>query len=263
MSDAAGATRSAGSETVRARRARRRAVAWDPGPDTLIALVTLLGFWACYWAGSAVSSSFLLLGVLVFGTLIPAVVVLRRRREGLAGLGITRRFLVRSLIVSAVLGAGSAFQLVTLADQHEVALLPHLLGNLLVLWEPLFVFGWLFLRWERAFGWLPAILLVGVGFALQHAGSVPPAAALGFGAFAVAFAIVFALVRNLLILWPLFYPVASGIGTLQSGLSMGWGEVVYGAVLLGAQVIILVLVHRSVRRVPTPGARHTSAREPG
>jgi hypothetical protein len=251
MSDAAGATRSTASDADGARRARRRVVAWEPGPDTVIALVTLVGFWACYWVGAAVHGAFLYVGVLLFGTVVPAVVVLSRRREGLEGLGITRRFLALSLIVSAVLGIGSAYQLVTLAVQQEIALVPHLLGNLLVLWEPLFVFGWLFLRWERAFGWLPAILLVGAGFALQHVGSVPPAAALGFGAFALAFAIVFALVRNLVVLWPLFYPVASGIGTLQAGFTMGWGEVVTGAVLLGVQVAILALVRRSAGRPPT------------
>ena len=234
-------------------RPRRPVLAWDPGQDTLIALVTLLGFWACYWANTAIHGVFLYLGVLVFGTAVPAVVVLRRRREGLAGLGITRRFLLVSVLVSVVLGGGSAVQLVSLAAAQDVALLPHLLGNLLVLWEPLFVFGWLFLRWERAFGWLPAIVLVGAGFALQHVGSVPLGAALGFGAFAIVFAIVFALVRNLLILWPLFYPVASGIGTLQAGFPMGWGEVAFGAVLLVAQVVILVAVHRGARdRSPHP-----------
>ena len=117
----------------------------------------------------------------------------------------------------------------------------------MVLWEPLFVFGWLYLRWERAFGWLPAIVLVGAGFALQHVGSVPLPAALGFGAFALAFAVVFALVRNLVILWPLFYPVASGIGTLQAGVTMGWGAVVAGAVLLVVQLAIITLIWRARR----------------
>lgn len=222
-------------------------VAWDPGADTLIALLTLLGFWASYWAGATIHPVFLYAGILLLGTLVPALTVLRRRGEGLEGLGITRRFLLLSLIVSAVLGAGSAFHLVTVAGQQGVPVLPHLLGNLMVLWEPLFVFGWLFLRWERAFGWLPAIGLVGAGFALQHVGSVPLAAALSFGAFALAFAVVFALVRNLLILWPLFYPVASGIGTLQSGIAMGWDDVVIGMALLVVQLAILALVRRTRR----------------
>lgn len=125
-----------------------------------------------------------------------------------------------------------------------MAVLPHLLANLLVFWEPFFVFGWLFLRWERAFGWLPAILLTGIGFTLQHVGSVPFEAALGFGAFAVVFGIVFAFVRNLAILWPLFYPIASGIGTLQAGFVMGWSDVVSGAVLLVVQVFVVAVVMR-------------------
>lgn len=225
----------------------RRAVTWAPGSDTLIALATLLGFWACYWAGSTIHVAFLYGGILVPGTVVPAYTVLRHRREGLAGLGITRRFLLLSLLVSVVLGAGSAFQLFALAAEQGVPVLPHLLGNLMVLWEPLFVFGWLYLRWERAFGWLPAIVLVGAGFALQHVGSVPLPAALGFGAFALAFAVVFALVRNLVILWPLFYPVASGIGTLQAGVTMGWGAVVAGAVLLVVQLAIITLIWRARR----------------
>ena len=229
-------------------RPKRRIVAWSPGTDTAIALVTLLGFWAGYWAGTTISEWFLWAGILVFGTVIPAWTVIRIRREGLEGLGIRRRFLVVSLIVSAVLGAGSAYQVIALAAEQGVPVLPHLLANLLVLWEPFFVFGWLFLRWERVFGWLPAILLTGIGFAVQHIGSVPLDAALGFGGFAVVFAIVFALVRNLAILWPLFYPVASGIGTLQAGFAMGWDDVVSGAILLVVQVAVLAGVLVLARR---------------
>lgn len=80
------------------------------------------------------------------------------------------------------------------------------------------------------------------GFALQHVGSVPFEAALGFGIFAVLCGIAFAIVRNLAILWPLFYPVASGIGTLQAGFVMGWSDVVSGVVLLAAQVATVAVV---------------------
>ena len=240
----------AGSEVAAPRlgsRPQRRVVAWNPGSDTLIALATLVVFWGCYCAGTTVSEWFLLSGIVVVGTVVPAVTVLRQRCEGLIGLGIRRRYLVPSLVVSAVLGAGSVYQLRVLAAEQGVAVLPHLLANVLVFWEPFFVFGWLFLRWERAFGWLPAILLTGAGFTLQHLGSVPFEAALGFGAFAVVIGIVFAFVRNLAVLWPLFYPVASGIGTLQAGFVMGWFDVASGAVLLAVQGIVLAVVLRRAR----------------
>lgn len=223
---------------------RAKIFAWAPSTDTLIACGTLLVFWGCYWAGSTWNSWFLFFGILLVGTFIPALTVFRWRKEGWAGLGITRKLLLPALIVAAVLGAGSLYQLITVAAAQQVELLPHLLANLLVLWEPLFVFGWLYLRWERAFGWLPAIVLTGLGFALQHVGSVPLSMALGFGMFAVVFAIAFAFVKNLAILWPLFYPIASSIGTAQAGIVMGWDEVLSGVLLLAAQVIILVFVAR-------------------
>lgn len=213
---------------------RRRILAWQPESDTLIALATLLAFSLCYYAGSAINSLFLWFGILVFGTAIPLWTVLCRRRETLAGVGITRKFLLTSLAISLVLGAGSAYQLAALANAMGADIASHLVANFLVLWEPFFVFGWLYLRWERAFGWLPAIVLTGLGFMLQHLGSVPVEAAAGFGVFAIMFAIAFAVVRNLVVLWPLFYPVASGIGTLQAGFVMGWSDA-------GISVIVLVL----------------------
>lgn len=170
---------------------RRRVLAWDPGFDTLIAAVTLLGFWASYWAGTAVNPAFLYGGILIFGTVIPAWTILRYRREGWAGLGIRRRFLIISLLISAVLGAGSAFQVVALAAETGTSVLPHLLANLLVLWEPL------------------------------------------------------------------FYPAASGIGTLQAGFAMGWPDVVSGSMLLVVQVLILLGLSwrtrpRAVTHPPAP-----------
>lgn len=83
---------------------RRRAFVWNPGSDTLVALGTLLGFWWCYWAGITINEWFLLIGIVVVGTLISAVTVLRLRGEGLEGLGMRRQFLIWSLVISAVLG---------------------------------------------------------------------------------------------------------------------------------------------------------------
>ena len=235
---------------------RRRAVTWRPGWDTAVAAVTLLVFWGCYWAGTTLSEWFLAVGVVIVGTLIPAIVVFRRG-EGWAGLGVRRRFWVVALIVSAVLGIGSVPYLLQLTQVHGTAATPHLLANLLVLWEPLFVFGWLFGRWERAFGWLPAIVLTAAGFALQHVGSVPLTAALGFGGFAIVYAVAFAAVRNLLILWPLFYPVGSAIGTLQAGHPMGWPDVLWGAGLIAVQALTLGMIRRWPARPREQTARGT------
>ncbi len=77
-------------------------------------------------------------------------------------------------LVSLVLSAISWLWLVRIPLQPGVSLLPQILANVFMLWEPFFVFGWLQLRFERAFGILPGILLAGIAmgtYHLEHSGS--------------------------------------------------------------------------------------------
>lgn len=43
-----------------------------------MALGTLLVFWGCYWAGTTCNDWFLMGGIVVAGTHIPALIVLQR-----------------------------------------------------------------------------------------------------------------------------------------------------------------------------------------
>jgi hypothetical protein len=52
--------------------------------------------------------------------------------------------------------------------------LPQVLFNGVILWEPFFVHAWLQLRFDRAFGIVPGILLAGLSFAAYHTGTYPP-----------------------------------------------------------------------------------------
>lgn len=227
---------------------KRRWFGGSPGPDTPIAALSVLLFWGTYWAGTQVEPLLLYAGVILVGTLLPAWAVFARLRGDWADLGITTRRWLVSLAVSAVLGLGSGYQVLHLASAAGVDPVSHIVANVLVFWEPFFVFGWLYLAWERAFGIVPAVLLTSAGFALQHVGSVPWDLALGFGAFTLFFAVVFAITRNLLILWPLFYGVSSGIGTLQSGYHFTWDMVLPSAALLVGQVAVLLVASRLWRR---------------
>ena len=60
-------------------------------------------------------------------------------------------------------------------DFGDVDLLPHLIFNGLVLWEVLFVYGWLQLRFEKAFGYILAPILSALCFCFYHVGSFAPA----------------------------------------------------------------------------------------
>ncbi len=199
----------------------------------------MLAFWGVYYLGTRPGVEWVLTaGILLVATALPAWVVFGQLRAGWAELGITKHRLVLSVAISAVLGVGSIFGLVQQA-QPGTDLVAHLVANVLVFWEPLFVFGFLFLRWEKAFGYVAAPVLCGVGFFLQHIGAVSLPVAASFGAFGLFFGVIFAVTRNLAILWPLFYGVASAIGTAQSGYAFGWDSVWYGLALLIGQVVVL------------------------
>lgn len=195
---------------------------------------------------------YLLLGNLAVVTVIPAWVLTRRRTEGLAGRGFTRYRLGIALLMSVVLALGSLPTYLGAAVQAGVDPAEHLAYNLTILWEPLFVYGWLLLRFRRAFGWLPGVLGAAAGVAAHHLGSVPPITLLVFFVTGVVFAAVMAAVRNLWVMFPLAAGVSSAIGTLQAEVDFTWALAATGLVILAVQAAILVLFgrHRRTGRAP-------------
>lgn len=223
---------------------KRTFFTWKPERDTLIALISPLLFWPVYWLNShfvATWSSllFFIVGNIGLCVALPAYVVLRERREPLSGLGITRRRWVLSIVISLVLFMGTMPQYLRVAEDENVAWLPHLIFNGIILWEVLFVHGWMQLRFERAFGLVPAIFLAAIGFGVYHIGTVSAvelAALIGFGVF---YGVMFAITRNLLILLPLTWAAGSGMGSLMAGFSADWSTVLIYTVILLVQIAIL------------------------
>jgi hypothetical protein len=210
---------------------------WSPSSDTLVAVLTEIAMIAAYWATTHLLSrgwdTVLVLGVLTnlgLNVLFPVWWITWHRREPLSELGITTRHWLRSLLIGAGLAAFSAFGLRRRAAGTEW--LPHLLFNAVILWEPFFVFGWLQLRFDRAFGIVPGVLLAALSFAAYHIGSYPPAMLVVLLIFGLFYAVVFRLTSNLLILWPLLWSMGSSIGTLMGGMQFTWIEVVIWAVIL-------------------------------
>ena len=76
--------------------------------------------------------------------------------------------------------------------------MPQALAEAVSLWEPLFVFGWLQLRFEKDFGVLPAVLMAYACFALYHVGFGSVDMMMEQFLSAVVYATVFRLVENLL-----------------------------------------------------------------
>ncbi|NBC21685.1 MAG: hypothetical protein GVY06_11685 [Alphaproteobacteria bacterium] len=236
-------------------RTRRQAVSFNPGWDTAIAVATAVLMIGVYYLNSNFGYEqpavffivFLGFGHLLLNTAIPAFVVFRICKEGWSGLGIRREKRLLSLLISVLLGALFFSGLIQSLEEFDGDPVPHFVFNGIALWEPLFVYGWLQLRFEKAFGYILAPILAGLAFAAYHLGSFPIDMVFMLFGFGIFYGIIFGLVRNLLVLIPITWAFGSSIGTIQGGFSFDWFTVgIYACVLL-AQLGILYALKASGR----------------
>jgi hypothetical protein len=250
---------------------------WQPGQDTGFAIGTLILFWICYLIGThftvdlfknvafVANSGFMrwlvefiaFLAFTVFGTLFlnvyfPLAYVVGERKEGLEGVGIKSKNLVLSLIISVALAAvflfalPGNFQVIDLsAPVYEIVLAAA------SLWAPFFVFGWLQMRFDRAFGAILGIILTGVSFAIYHIGSVGFDQVLVYLVVGLGLAVVFRLTRNVFIVWPLAWIFNPAVSTVLVGAEIDWGRAILYAVILVFQIGAISWVARGSKGVET------------
>lgn len=235
---------------------KRRAFLFNPQLDTLIALATAILMIGVYYLNTKYGLDeptiffvgFVGIGHLLLNTAIPAYVVFVLCKEGWSGLGIRKEKAFLSLMISAVLAALFFSGLQQALEGFNGNPVPHIVFNGIAFWEPLFVYGWLQLRFEKAFGYILAPVIAGAAFAAYHIGSFPTEMVLMLFGFGVFYGVIFGVVRNLLVLIPVTWAVGSSIGTIQGGFNFDWFTVgVYVAILL-AQLIILIVLRRYGRR---------------
>ena len=215
-----------------------RDIRFEPGIDTSVAGCTLVALWGIYYFQSVSDSVesillFLLIGNLALTILFPLYYVCIVRGEPLSNVGITKTGWKRALVVSSItaliLAPGLLF-----VDVSTAALVPHIITVGLMLWEPFFIHGFLQIRFERAFGPTPGIILASAAFVLFHVGAVDPIGLMFLGFFGLLHAVLFCVFyRNLLVLWPILWAVGSAQGTVDS-IVFGWEE-------LSAYVVILLI----------------------
>jgi hypothetical protein len=146
-----------------------------------------------HWLHSDLAA-FVVFGVLtnlIINVLLPVWWIAYHRKQPLSELGITTRRWLPSLLIGIGLAAFSSLGL-----RHKAAgmdWLPHVLFNAVILWEPFFVFSWLQLRFDRAFGIVPGVLLAGLSFAAYHIGTYPPAGLVTLLIWGLIFAAIFRL----------------------------------------------------------------------
>ena len=213
-------------------------VRWDPGLDTLHALATTLYMIPSYYfmannRHQLAGYNFLLTSLLIL-VLLPAYNVVKVLGEPLENIGLTKKRWLPSLLISLLIVSKMYPRFAgVLSNVPSELVAPTILFNCLCFWEPFFVFCWIQLRFERAFGIIPGILAAGLCLGSYHIGTCPWEMVISLGMVGLFLGGVFRLTKNLLTMWPLTWTVASTMGTVAGGFTFGWTTVwVYTVILL-------------------------------
>lgn len=225
---------------------------WAPSTDTGIAafsevLMVILAYLGITLFGKTWLNPivFNLLGTIGVCVVLPLYWMVVARKKGIDTLGISRRHWLVSLLAGVSL-AGFSLWGYYCSFGISMAVIPALIVGVYALWEVIFVYGWLQLRFEEAFGIIPAAILAGFCFSLYH---------LGYGLYdfsglvalfiiGLVFAIIFRFTKNILILWPFLWPVACLRGFKMGGVSLDWGDAGFSAVLFVFILILIVVFYR-------------------
>ncbi len=239
------------------------ALRWQPHRDlAAVALSWLLVVGALYTAtlvigpevlgGLAYFGLYAVLAATVIGIGLPLFWMTVIRQRPLSDLGLTRRHLGKSLLLQAVLSGGlycSAFGGLSLPGAEQLAPLVAL-ALTIGFFEAIFWRGWVLLRLEESFGFLPAVLLGSALYALYHVGYAMPWEEVVFLFFiGVLYAVTFRLTNSVFILWPAFQPLGQLITLVRDGLALpllaalGFGEV------LVVMAVLVWLAARHYRKV--------------
>lgn len=235
-------------------------IVWRPGLDTWVALGSVGAMWLVHLVAHAVGpvnptvaeSLLLFLGAILLATLLPVWLVWHRMRRDLDDLGFTLRRVWLAVGLGVVIGLGSLPPFWNAAAAVGIDPVSQTWAQLLAVWEPLFVYGWLQLRLRDAFGEVPAPLLAAGCYALYHLGTEPVPDTLFRVGFGLVFALAFAVTRNLLVLVPIGWGLATGLMGIAAGEAYGIDTIALRVVVLVLQAAIVVLAYR----------RHPGDRDP-
>lgn len=231
-------------------------VRWHPTRGTAAALVTEAGMIIAYAILGQNSDNLgvaALVGLLIVPVLavaIPVCWTVLVERQDLSALGITSRHWLPSCLLGVALTLAVVAPLLFTARAPVASerWLPMAAAGAVSLFEPLFIFGWLQLRFEKDFGVLPAIILAALCFALYHIGYLPQAMSGQFYNAAV-WAVAFRLTKNLLVAWPLLWAATSASICIGSNVCFAnWGFVTGSAFVFVVEVVLIAALALMQRR---------------
>jgi membrane protease YdiL (CAAX protease family) len=190
-----------------------------------------------------VALSFILYGpiaLLLLGVILPISYNSIVKKRPLSTTGIKKEYWLPSLALGGALGIITYLDtLGTIELPSFRELLPLVMMALTVgLFEAVFFRGWIQLRFEKAFGAIPAIIIGAMFYSLYHIGYGMTVEEMWFLFFlGISFAFAFRVTKNILVLWP-FYTWLGGLYTnISEGLRIPF-ESTYGFVNVLAWMII-------------------------
>lgn len=159
--------------------------------------------------------SFLIRDVcMIFGLGIVFVSLYLEKHDdiGMADLGFSKRRIKLSLVLNIIFAAGLLAMFLSEGLPQNVLSLPNLYAATYIivagLFEMTFIYGFLRMCFEKAFGIIPAIILTSIFYSLHHAGFQPEFLHLFF--VGLMYCAVFYITQNLFIIFPFFW----GVGAL-------------------------------------------------
>jgi len=163
------------------------------------------------------------IGAAGFGVAFPTWWMVWHRKRTIADLGVTAKLLGLSIVIQLVLAAFQYSQTLSRAALPATsALLPLVALSLSIgLFEAIFWRGWVLLRLEEAFGFIPALLLGSALYALYHIGYGMGWAEMGFlFIIGLIYGAVFRITKSIFILWPLLQPMGQLTTLIKDGLTL-------------------------------------------
>ncbi|HEX5532860.1 MAG TPA: CPBP family intramembrane glutamic endopeptidase [Actinomycetales bacterium] len=190
-------------------------------------------------------------GGMLLGVVGP-VIYTERRGRSLADLGLTRKNLKPALALGVVLAAVQFSLTLWRYDLPAASEWVPLLALALTVgaFESVFFRGFVQTRLEASLGPVPGIGCAAALYALYHVGyGMGPRDMIFLFGLGVVYAVAYAVVRNILVLWPLLTPLGSFYSNLQGGeIRMPWIAIFGFVDVLALMVTAIWLAARRERR---------------
>ncbi|MDO5521599.1 MAG: hypothetical protein Q4G58_13990 [bacterium] len=223
-------------------------IKFQPGKEVVLTVITVLLMWIGYYGdtnnfkGNELYGLIVSMGCIVLGLCVafPAWWVVVHQKEGIQGLGITTKKMGLSLIFTAVLATWRYFEIREYIGQE--GFVTTLLYNGLAIWEVMFIFGWLFTRYQKAFGKIPAIGLTAISVGIYHIGTLSVEGILSLCLVIIICSLCYGITNNIFTLWPVYWTIGCSASTLKSGMVFPAEMIPLSAIVLAIQIVIIGMI---------------------